>query len=164
MRGRKTFQYFLACGTTYALVTTPLFASVLFLYMHREQPLEEVLTGPTLLRLAFSSLIGLAALRYRRVLLDAIDRRFLVERIQRPPGFGLRVFANFLCSRKTFELVLEPTLRDLYDEYCQALLERRPWKARWVRIRGYLSFWSAVFAQAPISVIKMVYQIWKAIP
>jgi hypothetical protein len=85
-------------------------------------------------------------------------------RIQRAPGFRLRRFAEFLFTRRTFELVLEPVLRDLLDEYYEALGADALWKSRWVCVRGYWSFWSAVFAQTPISLVKKVYQVWKAIP
>jgi hypothetical protein len=85
-------------------------------------------------------------------------------RVQAPPGRKLQAFAEFFFSRKTNSEVFEPTLRDLLDEYCEALQEKRPWKARWVCVRGYWSFWSAALAQLPISVVKKVYQIWKVIP
>jgi hypothetical protein len=84
------------------------------------------------------------------------------RRIPVPPGACLRIVADFLFSRRTYVEILEPTLRDLFDEYCEALNQKRPWKARWVRVRGYWSVWSAVFAQLPISAVKMVYKIWKA--
>jgi hypothetical protein len=80
------------------------------------------------------------------------------------PGGKLRKWAEFFFSRNVYEQVFEPTLRDLFDEYCDALNSHRPRKARWVRIRGYWSFWTAVVAQTPISIVKKVYQIWKAIP
>jgi len=82
--------------------------------------------------------------------------------LQIPPGLYLRRLAEFLFSRKTYDYILAPILRDLCDEYCEALAANRPWKTRWVRIRGYWSFWSAVFAQLPISTVKMVYKIWQA--
>jgi hypothetical protein len=83
------------------------------------------------------------------------------KRIQAPLGWRLRVVAEFLFSRKTYAAIFEPNLRDVFDEYCEAIVANRPWKARWVRIRGYWSFWSAFFAQLPISAAKMVYKIWK---
>lgn len=82
--------------------------------------------------------------------------------LQRPPGARLRIVSEFFFSRRTYKEVFEPTIRDLFDEYCEALTDNRPWKARWVQIRGYWSFWSAVFAQMPISAVKVVYKIWKA--
>lgn len=87
---------------------------------------------------------------------------FLRSKIKAPPFIRLQGLADFLFSRRTYEAIMEPTLRDLLDEYCEALAANRPWKARWVRVRGYWSFWSAVFAQLPISAVKMVYKIWKA--
>jgi len=80
----------------------------------------------------------------------------------RPPGWQLRKFAEFFFSPKTYQKVLEPTLRDLFDEYCEALKTGNPWKARWVRFRGYWSFWSAVIAQLPISLLKTVYTLWES--
>jgi len=87
-----------------------------------------------------------------------------IRHLERPPGFGLRYFAEFLCSCRTYEVVFEPPLRDMYDEYCDALREGRCWKAQWVRVRGYWSFWAAFLAQTPIFLVKKVYQIWRAIP
>ena len=84
--------------------------------------------------------------------------------LRRAPGWHLRIFAEFLFSAKTYGQIFEPTLRDLFDEYCEALAAHRLWKARWVRIRGYWSFWATVLAQTPISVVKKIYQIWRAIP
>ena len=89
--------------------------------------------------------------------------RSIGSRIARPPGVHLRAFADAVFSTKTRRLVFEPTLRDLYDEYCEALKEGRVWKARWTRARGYGSFWSAVLAQLPVSLLKKLLDIWKAI-
>lgn len=83
-------------------------------------------------------------------------------RIQAPPSWQLRKLAMFLFSPKVYQLVLEPPLRDLYDEYCQALREGSPWKAGWVRVRGYCSFWLVVLAQLPISLTKVLHQLWRA--
>jgi hypothetical protein len=85
------------------------------------------------------------------------------SRIAAPPGVHLQAFADAVFSPKTRRLVLEPTLRDLYDEYCEALKEGRPWKARWARARGYMSFWSAVVAQLPVSLARKLLDIWKAV-
>lgn len=90
--------------------------------------------------------------------------RARISRLRGVPGGELRKWAEFFFSRNVYEKIFEPTLHDLFCEYCEALNLHRPWKARWVRIRGYWSFWSAVVAQTPISIVKRVYQIWKAIP
>lgn len=83
-------------------------------------------------------------------------------RIHTPPGCTLHRIADFCFSKATVESVLGPTLRDLQYEYQEALSERRVWKARWVRCRGYWSFWSAVVAQLPVSVVKRIYELWRA--
>jgi hypothetical protein len=82
--------------------------------------------------------------------------------VYNPPGSRLLSFSEFFFSPKTHKEIFEPTIRDLFEEYCQALNARREWKARWVCIRGYWSFWSAVFAHLPISAVKMIYKIWQA--
>jgi hypothetical protein len=83
--------------------------------------------------------------------------------IQIPPGTHLRSFASAVFSTKSFKLVIEPTLRDMLDEYCEALSEGRSKKAQWVRLRGYFSFWSAVLAQVPVSLTKLLFTVWKGI-
>jgi len=143
-----------------------------YLYTHRTLTIVAVFSGPNLPLLAAISLVGLIILRSYKTFLNRADlnlRRWFGSKeigtagsIQVPPGSHLRVFAEFTFSRRTFDLLLEPTLRDLLDEYLQAQDDKRLWKARWVRIRGYWSFWSAVIAQLPISAVKMVYTIWKA--
>jgi hypothetical protein len=82
--------------------------------------------------------------------------------IQTPPGLYLRRFAELFFPRKIYDHIFAPILRDLFDEYCEALDQKRFWKSRCVRVRGYWSFWSALFAQLPISTAKMVYKVWKA--
>ena len=82
--------------------------------------------------------------------------------LSRPPGWGLRRFAEFCFSQKTYTQVLEPTLNDMQKEHFEALAAGRPWKARMVLVRGYWSFWSAVVAQLPISLARRVYEVWKS--
>ncbi len=84
--------------------------------------------------------------------------------ILRPPGVKLLSVAEFLFSATTFREVLEPTLRDLQEEHIEALASGRVGKAGWVRLRGYFSFWSAVIALAPVSLIKRLTELWKVLP
>ena len=86
------------------------------------------------------------------------------RRIHYPPGSRLLGLADFIFSGKTFSVVFEPIVTDLRDEYIEAYGHERLWKARWVQIRGYWSFWSAVFAQVPLSLLKRLIDIWKAMP
>jgi len=76
---RRAMQYTLARASAIALATAPLFALVVYLYENREHRLAELFSGSRLLLLLTAVLAGGAALRYRRPLLEAIDRRFFRE-------------------------------------------------------------------------------------
>ncbi len=91
-------------------------------------------------------------------ILEALRRR----RLPKPPGWRLADFSRFVFSRRTYTVVLEPTLRDLLDEYLAALAEGQPRKATWVRWRGYFAFWSAVVNQLPVSFLRLLVKLWKA--
>jgi hypothetical protein len=62
-----------------ALMAVPLAALAVYLYAHRSQPLDQLFSGVRVYLLLCAALVGAAALRYRRPLLDAIDRRFFRE-------------------------------------------------------------------------------------
>ncbi len=83
-------------------------------------------------------------------------------KIHRPPGFALLSVAEILFSRRIRAEVLEPTIRDLQQEHLEALAAGRLSQARWIVYRGYWSFWSTVVAQIPVSLLRKVYDIWKA--
>lgn len=122
----------------------------------RQLPLAKVLRLIFDKGLPLPILMGLIWLIFDRIF-------FHMDRSIKPaPGFSLRILAETVFSAQTFSEVLEPLLRDLFDEYCQALGAHRYCKAIFVCIRGYLSFWSAFIAQLPISTAKMAYKIWKA--
>lgn len=91
-----------------------------------------------------------------------IFRARSISPIHTAPGWTLHRIADFCFSKATVESVLGPTLRDLQLEHLEALSEGRMWKARWVRCRGYWSFWSAVVAQLPVSLVKRIYELWRA--
>lgn len=84
-------------------------------------------------------------------------------RISKAPGHYLLRIAEFAFSKKTFTEVFEPTIRDLRDEYNEALLEGRSWKARWVRSRGYWSFLNAAGLTSIVGVGKNVVKLWKLV-
>lgn len=75
-----------------------------------------------------------------------------------PPGIRLGQLSEFFFSEKTVTDVVTPILSDMQMEYCQALAENRIWKARWIRIRGYWSFWEAI---ALLNVLKALAEIWR---
>jgi len=76
---RQALQYALARYTTLALMAVPLSALVGYLYLHRKESLNNLFSGGGVLLLLSAILIGAAGLRYRRRLLDALDRRFFRE-------------------------------------------------------------------------------------
>lgn len=84
-------------------------------------------------------------------------------RLHRPPGHLLLLIAEFVCSKKTLKEVFEPTVLDFREEYNEALAERRPWKARWVRARGYWSFFNAAGLASAVGVGKKVVKLWKLV-
>src|SRR5436305_873310 len=125
------------------------------LYLHRDQSLLRIAESG-ILRLWVSAIVLTSFLGFfAKIVIRALDLIIPSKRIQTSPVARLRAFAEFFFCRRTYSEILEPTLRDFFDEYCVALSQKRLWKAQWVRIRGYWSFWSAVFAQLPISAVKM---------
>ena len=59
------------------------------------------------------------------------------------PGMRLRSLAARLFDPATMEYVITPALADLQLECIGAESEGR-WRRSWIRMRAYLSFWSAV--------------------
>lgn len=76
---RRAAQYALARYTTIALATVPIAALAVYIFQHRREPVEDIFSGPRLPLLASATIIGFAALHYRKTLLDMIDRRFFRE-------------------------------------------------------------------------------------
>jgi GAF domain-containing protein len=76
---RRALQYALARYSALTLATVPLLAIVVYLYQHRDERLSQVFSGNRLPLLLTAAAVGTATLRYRRALLDAIDRRFFRE-------------------------------------------------------------------------------------
>jgi eukaryotic-like serine/threonine-protein kinase len=115
---RKALQYALARYTAIVIAGVPVLALAVYFYKHRESRVEEIFSGgPRLLLLGSSAVVGLGALRYRRNLLDSIDRHFfreqydarqtltlLVERIR--ATHGVAELANLLCREA--DLALHP--------------------------------------------------------
>jgi len=83
-------------------------------------------------------------------------------RIILPPGSSLRSFVNWVFSKKTAERVFLPVIADLQHEWMEAKGESRPWKARWVIIRGHWHFLTALGLQGAVSIAKRIFDIWKA--
>jgi hypothetical protein len=114
---RKALQYALARYMALALAVVPAVALAAYLVGNRELSLSEIFSGRHLPLLGSSAAVGFAALRYRRALLDSIDRHFfreqydarqtltlLVERIR--ATHGVADLANLLCREA--DLALHP--------------------------------------------------------
>jgi hypothetical protein len=114
---RRALQYALARYSAIGLAVVPLVALAVYLYLHRTMQILQIFSGPNLPLLASAAAVGVAALRYRRTLLDSIDRHFfreqydarqtltlLVERIR--ATHGVLDLANLLCREA--DLALHP--------------------------------------------------------
>jgi hypothetical protein len=115
---RKALQYALARYSAIALAVVPMAALAIYFYSHRALSIAKIFSdGSHLLLLGSSAAVGLGALRYRRNLLDSIDRHFfreqydarqtltlLVERIR--ATHGVAELANLLCREA--DLALHP--------------------------------------------------------
>lgn len=80
------------------------------------------------------------------------------QRISLPPGSLLNCLAELFCAPKTMQRLVDPIIADMQTEHCKALAEGRNVKARWIRIRGYWSFWKAVCFY---TAAKNLAEIWK---
>ncbi|MBW8874571.1 MAG: protein kinase [Acidobacteria bacterium] len=76
---RRALQYLLARYSVLAVVAVPLGALIAYFYGRRSDSLATLFSGPGVLFLLSVTAIGAAGLRYRRTLLDVIDRRFFRE-------------------------------------------------------------------------------------
>jgi lipopolysaccharide/colanic/teichoic acid biosynthesis glycosyltransferase len=80
--------------------------------------------------------------------------------VSRPPGWLVSRCAAWLLSPRTVQHIVNPILSDLQMNYFEALAERRPVKATWVRLRGY---WDLFKALGLAGVLKMILQVWKSV-
>jgi hypothetical protein len=76
---RRALQYALARSSAVALGTVPLAMVLLYLYENRSRSLAQLFSGSRTLLLLAASGLGMAALSFRRGLLDWVDRRFFRE-------------------------------------------------------------------------------------
>jgi GAF domain-containing protein len=79
LTARRALQYALARSSVVTLATAPLALVVFYLYEHRAQSVSRLFSGSRMLALFSVAALGMAALSYRRGLLDWIDRRFFRE-------------------------------------------------------------------------------------
>jgi len=96
------------------------------------------------------------------VALAALSSNRSRRRIIHPPGMRLNAIAGLVFSMKTYERVFQPTIVDMQNEYVEAIAQDKKWNARFVRLRGYLSFFAAVLTQLPVYWSRLIVRIWKA--
>lgn len=84
-----------------------------------------------------------------------------MPRIHRPPCRLLRLWAGFLFSQKTYKTLFEPLFAEFDEEYRSALAAGCKCKAGMIRFRTCWKFWLAAFAQLPVSLLRILYEIWK---
>jgi hypothetical protein len=82
--------------------------------------------------------------------------------IKTAPGHRILSVVSWLYARQTVARVFAPTIYDMQHEHIEALAEGQVWKARWVVLRGDWSVLSAMIAQAPLSLLKRLFELWKA--
>jgi tRNA A-37 threonylcarbamoyl transferase component Bud32 len=76
---RRALQYVLARSMVTALVAVPSAALAIYVVAQRQESVADLFSGSRVLLLLATALIGTAALRYRKLLLETIDRRFFRE-------------------------------------------------------------------------------------
>jgi hypothetical protein len=114
---RKAVQYALARYSAILLAVGPLLGILFYFYENREKRIGDIFSGGHLPLLGSSALVGAAALRYRRTLLDSIDRHFFREQFDARQTLQLLVerirgtnsvadLANLLC--REVDLALHP--------------------------------------------------------
>jgi len=77
---RRALQYALARYSALALAAVPILALTVYVFQHRDETVTALFAGYRPLLLLSAAAVGAATLRYRRALLDAVDRRFFRER------------------------------------------------------------------------------------
>ncbi len=88
---RRALQYVLARSAATALVAVPTVALAVYVAVHSDKSIAALLSGPRVPLLTAAALVGGAALRYRKPLLDAVDRRFFREQYDARYILGLLV-------------------------------------------------------------------------
>lgn len=68
------------------------------------------------------------------------------------PGSRLRALAGSVCSRRTMERVVDPSVADLQSEYA-ATRGESPWRRGRVLWRAYAGFWKALILHATLSAV-----------
>ena len=88
---RRALQYVLTRSMVSVLVAIPAMALAAYVAAHSEKSVAYLFSGARVQLLLAAVLVGAAALRYRKPLLDAVDRRFFREQYDARQILGLLV-------------------------------------------------------------------------
>lgn len=81
--------------------------------------------------------------------------------IERAPGYGLLCLSGIVFGKKTKELVFEPWIADLQEEYLNAVQDGNEWQCRFIRVRGVLTAIHLALAVVCSSTLKRLIAFWK---
>jgi hypothetical protein len=82
-------------------------------------------------------------------------------RLDRPPGWQFLRIARVIFSQKVADRVFGQTVRDINEEYLEALHEKNYRLAQWIRIRGYIALAHTLILQMGMSTLKQIFELWK---
>ena len=78
-----------------------------------------------------------------------------------PPGHWLLKLSEFLWSAQAHREVFVPLVRDMRQEYFEALVTGRDWLAKRRLLGGYWAFAAAALGRLPISLARWAVALWK---
>lgn len=77
-------------------------------------------------------------------------------RIEKAPGSLFLSFVDFFYSSRTVETIFQPLVADWRNEYFEALMKQRKWKARWISIRYRYSLIQVIGLEIVSVIIKIL--------
>ena len=85
-----------------------------------------------------------------------VSSRGLNGKFYLPPCWRLRRFAQFIFPLKAYLNVYGPLFDDIQFEYTEALNKEHIRLARWIVIRGYISFFTTIAAWLPVTLFDRI--------
>ena len=84
-------------------------------------------------------------------------------KVHRVPCSVLSRMAHFIYSKKTVTRVFVQGIADTQEEYIEALATGANWHARWIHVRGIMSFWSTVTFHAATSIVAKAVAVFRLV-
>ncbi|MBO6726509.1 MAG: hypothetical protein JJ911_12685 [Rhizobiaceae bacterium] len=134
---------------------------VVFLILVDRLPFVDTLGFDTALMV---SSIGPALAAMTVVFIITFISRFTARKdraVLSAPGSHLASALTFLMTKKDYERVFAQSLRDMREEYFEALQEGRLWLARWRHIQFYLSAIAMLGLLSGSKLVRLVQAAWK---